>query len=77
MLALHGTIKPQVDRYNWVYTTALFDRILTSVEEHEAIIGSIAAGDPDAAQTAIQRNFRNAAERLSKVIEARGERGSW
>lgn len=77
VLALHHTIKPQVDRYNRVYTTALFDRILTSAEEHDAIIAAIAAGDPDAAQAAIQRNFRNAAARLSKVIEAMGERGSW
>ncbi len=77
LLALHDTIKPQVDRYNRVYTSTLFDRILTSADEHDAIIAGLAAGDPDAAQAAIQRNFRNAAERLSTVIDAMGERGSW
>lgn len=77
LLALHNTIKPQADRYNRVYTAALVDRILTSVEEHDAIIAGIDRGDPDAAQAAIQRNFRNAAERLSRVIDAMGEQGSW
>lgn len=77
ILALHNQIKPQTDRYNRVYTSALFDRILTSVEEHRAIIAGIEQGDPDAAQTAVQHNFRGAAERLKKVIAAVGERGSW
>jgi DNA-binding GntR family transcriptional regulator len=53
------------------------DEIHTSVKEHEAIIRGIRDGDGPAAQLAIETNWRNAAERLSKVIDSMGERGSW
>src|SRR3989442_1408654 len=45
-----------------------------------AIIGAIeeiAAGGAEGARRAVQRNWRNAAARLSSVIRTLGERGSW
>lgn len=75
--AIHEAIKPQVERYARVYTNVLTETILTSVAEHDAIVAAIEGGDPAAAQLAIQANWRNAAERLSSVIEHVGERGSW
>ncbi|MBA3521512.1 MAG: hypothetical protein H0T90_03270 [Gemmatimonadales bacterium] len=45
--------------------------------EHEAIAGGIQRGDPGRAQHAVQTNWRNAAERLERVIDRAGERGSW
>jgi DNA-binding GntR family transcriptional regulator len=77
LIALHDAIKPQADRYERLYISALMDEIHTSVAEHEAIIRGIEAGDGPAAQLAIETNWRNAAERLSKVIDSMGERGSW
>lgn len=77
LLALHEAVKPQVERYERLYVSALVKEIRTSVEEHEAIIDGIRRGDPDAAQQAVQTNWRNAAERLSRVIASLGERGSW
>jgi DNA-binding GntR family transcriptional regulator len=47
------------------------------VAEHDSIIAAIAAGDPDAAQRAVQVNWRSAATRLSSVIARIGERGIW
>lgn len=75
--ALHLAIKPQVERYARLYISALVDELPTSVREHEAIIRAIAAGDPAAAQNAVEVNWRNAAGRLTRVIAEHGERGIW
>jgi DNA-binding GntR family transcriptional regulator len=74
---LHEAIKPQGERYVRLYTSALWDEVTTSVKEHQVIIASIAAGDEEATQRAIQQNWRNAALRLNRVIDNVGERGSW
>jgi DNA-binding GntR family transcriptional regulator len=75
--ALHQSVKPQVERYNRIYTTFLVGEIHTSVEEHEQIATCIEVGDVSGADAAAERNFRNAADRLSKVIHRLGERGAW
>ncbi|MBI2403100.1 MAG: GntR family transcriptional regulator [Gemmatimonadetes bacterium] len=72
LLSLHEAIKPQAERYGRVYAAALTDEISTSVEEHAQLIQAVEAGDPDGAQRAVL-----AATRLSHVIDAMGERGSW
>jgi DNA-binding GntR family transcriptional regulator len=75
--ALHRAIKPQAERYRRIYSNIFAHESQVSADEHERIIESIAAGDADAAQRAVQLNWRNAADRLSQVIEVLGERGSW
>jgi DNA-binding GntR family transcriptional regulator len=75
--ALHDAIKPQSERYIRLYISALVDEIGTSVDEHDIAIRAIEAGQPDAAQTAVRNNWRNAADRLSRVIAHLGERGAW
>lgn len=77
LLALHRAIKPQSERYIRLYVSVLLDQIATSVREHERIAASIARGDPDAAQQAVETNWRNAAERLTQLIAQHGERGTW
>ena len=77
LLALHDSIKPQAERYIRLYISSLVDEIATSVVEHEVIARHIDLGEPLAAQEAVDTNWRNAAVRLSKVIGAHGERGSW
>lgn len=77
LLALHDSIKPQAERYTRLYIEALVDKLKVSVEEHQAIVDAIEEGDPDLAQQRVQTNWRNAAERLSRVIEKAGELGSW
>lgn len=49
----------------------------TSAAEHAAIITAIAKGNPEGAQRAVPKNWRNAAERLARVIDTVGERGRW
>jgi len=77
LLALHRSIKPQIERYTRLYVSALVDELATSVKEHEVIVRAIASGDPRAAQRSVETNWRNAAARLSRVIEQLGERGAW
>ena len=77
LLTLHRAIKPQSERYTRLYVSVLLDQIATSVREHERIAASIARGDLDAAQQAVETNWRNAAERLTHIIAQHGERGSW
>lgn len=77
LLALHDAIKPQAERYIRLYISALVDEIAKSVDEHEVIIRQVHVGAPGEAQLAVQTNWRNAAERLSRVIASLGERGSW
>jgi DNA-binding GntR family transcriptional regulator len=77
LLALHTTIKPQAERYERIYLSLLVSDLETSASEHDAIATAIERGNADAAQRAVQTNWRNAAERLERVIGRAGERGSW
>ncbi len=74
---LHAAIKPQTERYWRLYASSILDQLGVSVGEHVVIIESIAAGNSEAAERAVQANWQNGAERLSKVIASLGERGSW
>ena len=75
--ALHDAVKPQAERYERLYVSLLSRGLAPSIQEHGAIVRAIRSGDADVAQTAVQKNWRNAAERLGKVIATVGERGSW
>ena len=75
--AIHAGVKPQTERYWRLYASAIVDRLDISINEHLDIINSIALGNADDAEKAIQRNWQNGAERLCQVIENLGERGSW
>lgn len=77
LMALHNAIRPQAERYARLYVNSLVDEIATSVSEHEEINRCIELGDPNAAQMSVESNWRNAGLRLSRVIGAHGERGSW
>jgi DNA-binding GntR family transcriptional regulator len=77
LLALHESFKPQSERYGRIYSSALIDEMSTSVEEHEDVVRGIEAGDGDAAEQALRRNWWNASDRLAKIIDTLGEQGSW
>jgi DNA-binding GntR family transcriptional regulator len=74
---LHEAVKPQAERYIRMYISLLVGDVKPSVDEHDVIIRAIRDGDTEAAQHAVQTNWRHAAERLGRVIEVAGERGSW
>ena len=77
LLALHQAVKPQAERYIRMYISMLTGDIKASVDEHDALIDAIDEGRANDAQQAVELNWRHAADRLSRVIEVAGERGSW
>jgi DNA-binding GntR family transcriptional regulator len=77
LIALHDSVKPQAERYIRMYISMLTSDIRASVAEHDAMIDAIEAGLADDAQVAVQMNWRHAAERIGRVIDVAGERGSW
>lgn len=77
LLALHDAVKPQAERYIRMYISMLTGDTKSSVDEHDAMIDAIEQGRSADAQRAVETNWGHAAERLSRVIEVAGERGSW
>jgi DNA-binding GntR family transcriptional regulator len=77
LLELHRSTQPQAERYWRLYASAILDELGKSVEEHNEIMRAISRGEPDAAEKGIQANWENGAERLARVIDTIGERGSW
>jgi DNA-binding GntR family transcriptional regulator len=77
LLELHRSTQPQAERYWRLYASAILDELGKSVEEHNEIIRAISKGDPDAAEKGIQLNWEYGADRLARVIDTIGERGSW
>ena len=77
LLALHDAVKPQAERYIRMYISMLTGDIRSSTDEHDAMIDAIEEGRAADAQRAVEVNWGHAAERLSRVIEVAGERGSW
>ena len=75
--ALHGSIKPQTERYWRLYAAAIVDQLDISVREHLLIIEAVTTGNAAASERAVQMNWENGAERLCRVIDTLGERGSW
>jgi len=77
LLALYDAVKPQAERYIRMYISMLTGDIRSSVAEHDIIIGAVTEGRRDDAESAVESNWRHAADRLSRVIEVAGERGAW
>jgi DNA-binding GntR family transcriptional regulator len=74
---LHAAVKPQAERYLRIYVSHLAGMFDRSTTEHREIIEAITAGDAAAAREAVAKNWHNATDRLSKVIEQAGEFGHW
>jgi DNA-binding GntR family transcriptional regulator len=77
LLAELDVLQPQAERYERVYTTAIICAFDEAAREHAAIVEAIRAGNPDAAESAVVRNWRGCAERYAQVVTILGERGNW
>ncbi|HEU6452896.1 MAG TPA: GntR family transcriptional regulator [Gemmatimonadaceae bacterium] len=77
LLALHQAIKPQSERYSRLYVSVLLDELPSLVAEHAVIATAIEKGNAADAQLAVETNWRNAANRLARVMAEYGERGIW
>ena len=74
---LHQAIEPQAERYWRLYASSIVHDLHLTVAEHAEIIRALVAGDPDELEQALQANWNNGCERLGRVIDVFGERGSW
>jgi len=70
-------LQPQAERYERIYATALIFAFEESLDEHAAIVAAVAAGDADAAEDAVSRNWRGCVRRYRQVVTILGERGNW
>lgn len=77
LTVLHNAIEPQTERYWRLYASSIINDLHLSVEEHEGIISAIEEGDPNRVERGLKLNWENGSQRLARVIEMFGERGSW
>jgi len=77
LLALHKSIEPQAERYWRLYASSIIHDLHLSVSEHDEIIAAIISGNPDRVERGLQTNWENGCQRLARVIDIFGERGSW
>jgi DNA-binding GntR family transcriptional regulator len=74
---LHQAIEPQTERYWRLYANTILNDLTLSTQEHEVIIAALTRGDADRLEEALVKNWENGCQRLAKVIDVFGERGSW
>lgn len=77
LAALHNSVRPQVERYWRLYASSIISELHVSVSEHNDIVRAIRKGDATAVHDALQRNWTGGYDRISRLIEIFGERGSW
>jgi len=77
LTTLHQAIEPQTERYWRLYASSIINDLTVSTQEHEAIIAALVAGDAAHLEEALRLNWENGCQRLAKVIDVFGERGSW
>ena len=74
---LHQTVTPQVERYWRLYASSIINELHLSVAEHNEIIRGTRRGDADIIASGLRRNWAGGFERISRLIDVFGERGSW
>ncbi len=67
--AIYDAVRPQVQRYEWIYGTRSESEYQPSTSEHMRIIAAIRSGDAVAAQTSVISHWRRAAIRTVRIIE--------
>jgi DNA-binding GntR family transcriptional regulator len=70
-------IEPQAERYWRLYASSIISDLQPSIAEHNEIIRALADGDSDRVERGLQANWENGCQRLARVIDVFGERGSW
>jgi DNA-binding GntR family transcriptional regulator len=70
LVAIIGTVRPLIDRYEYAYAPFVGTDHQVTVQEHNRITAALRAGDADAAERAARANYLNGAERLAPAIRA-------
>ena len=75
--SLISTVRPLVDRYEWVYAPMVGPDYSATFAEHAEIIQAVRDGSGKRAQQAVVANWERGAARLAQVIDKIGARGDW
>lgn len=70
-------VRPQVDRYEFIYAPHVGPLYDDTFDEHRAIIRALRDGSAVAAEAAIRANWTNGGSRLEAAIERVGPRGDY
>jgi DNA-binding GntR family transcriptional regulator len=62
------TLRPRLDRYEWLYAPLIGPDFSETYAEHAAIIRAVTAGDGPAAERAVRRNWFKGGERLAACL---------
>lgn len=71
------TVRPQVERYEWVYAPLIGPDHSATFAEHEDIIKAVRDGSAKKIRRAVAANWDMGAARLAVVIGDAGSRGDW
>ena len=79
--ALLDTLKPQIDRYEWLFAQLTGPDFTPTYAEHAAIVSAVRGGTADDIEAAVRANWFGGAGRLARVISraspARLRGGGW
>jgi DNA-binding GntR family transcriptional regulator len=67
--AVLRTIRPQLDRYEWLYAPMAGPDFTPTRTEHAAIVNAVQHGNAQDLERAVRANWLNAAQRLGPLIE--------
>jgi DNA-binding GntR family transcriptional regulator len=70
-LTLLQSLRPRLDRYEWLYAPMIGPDFSDTFAEHAAFIRAAAAGDGAACERAVRRNWFNGGKRLARALEHR------
>jgi DNA-binding GntR family transcriptional regulator len=69
VLSLLEALRPQVDRYEWVFGPLTGPDLSLSFSEHDAIVREVRAGTANGLERAVRANWFNGGARLAAVID--------
>ena len=75
--SLIASVRPQVDRYEWVYAPMVGPDFRETFAEHGEVIEAVRSGSGARAQRALAANWVRGATRLGRIMGSAGERSDW
>lgn len=66
--ALIDQVRPQIDRYEFIYAPLVGPNYEESFAEHRAIVRAFKGGDPTAVEDSVRANWTNGATRLARAV---------
>jgi len=77
LMALHASLRPQLDRYSLLYAGQIQGHLPAVVREHRTILAALKRRDVEGTRTAVRTNWQRGADRLVEAIDRIGARGDW